>query len=185
VPAIEPLAEVNAERDRSAAVVLLDEIDKADPDMPNGLLVPLGSTEFVVTETGTVVRRGGGSGHSDLLIVITTNEERELPPAFLRRCVVHQLEPPDEERLVEIARRHLGQSGAAGRPSDEGLASSLATRVMSLRTQAQQLDRRPPSTAEYLDALHTCRALHVDVGSQELWDRVERLVLAKETAEGS
>jgi MoxR-like ATPase len=97
--AIEPGDGTNYER----VVVLLDEIDKADPDVPNDLLVPLGSGQFKVQETGFVVE----ALHPPL-VLITTNEERVLPDAFLRRCVVLVLEPPDENRLVDIAKTHFG-----------------------------------------------------------------------------
>jgi MoxR-like ATPase len=66
------------------AVVLLDEIDKADPDVPNNLLVTLGSLEFQVEETGQMV---SANKRTSPLVFITTNEERELPMAFLRRCI--------------------------------------------------------------------------------------------------
>src|SRR5687767_783409 len=66
------------------AVVLIDEIDKADPDVPNNLLVPLGSLQFRVEETGALVETDAKRAP---LVFITTNDERELPAAFLRRCV--------------------------------------------------------------------------------------------------
>jgi len=77
----EQSAETNAERSPDHAVVLIDEIDKADPDMPNGLLVPLGSSEFVVTDINTPVRTQPPRGDLDPresrhLVVITINEER-------------------------------------------------------------------------------------------------------------
>ncbi len=97
----EPNSEVNKNRDSDCAVVLIDELDKADPDVPNALLVPLGSMEFPVTdirERAVVVRlreaaktRLGKDGRnmSTLLIVITTNEERRTSarfPATLHRA---------------------------------------------------------------------------------------------------
>ncbi|MEV4516706.1 MoxR family ATPase [Dactylosporangium sp. NPDC049525] len=178
----EPFAEVNASRAAGRAVVLLDEIDKADPDVPNGLLVPLGSTEFQVAETGTLVRLApatDGVAGAPNLVVITTNEERELPPAFLRRCIVHELPRPDRPRLVEIGRRHLAQVGIAATSLEEQLLDALARRLEELAAQAVAAGRRPPSTAEYLDALVTCRALGVDVTSG-LWSKIERLVLSKD-----
>ena len=74
--------------DADRAVVLVDEIDKADPDVPNDLLVPLGSYEFRVEDEAPVV------AEHPPLVVVTTNEERELPRAFLRRCVILALEAP-------------------------------------------------------------------------------------------
>ena len=63
------------------AVLLIDEIDKADPDVPNDLLEPFGTKSFIVRETGEQV-----SAKRDVLLILTTNGERELPPAFLPRC---------------------------------------------------------------------------------------------------
>jgi len=89
------------------AVVLLDEIDKADPDVPNNLLVPIGSLSFTVRETGTEVR-----AMTIPLLVITSNEERDLPPAFLRRCIVLRLPMPSVDLLVSIAISHYGPDRA-------------------------------------------------------------------------
>lgn len=178
----EPFATVNKDRRPDGAVVLLDEIDKADPDVPNGLLVPLGSTEFQVAETGTPVKlvpTAEGYAGAPYLVIITTNEERELAPAFLRRCIVHELPRPDGPRLVEIGRRHLTQAGIAVTPGDEKLLAALAARLEQLAAQARGSGRRSPSTAEYLDALVTCRALGIDVTSA-VWSKIERLVLSKD-----
>jgi MoxR-like ATPase len=184
--AAEPFGSLNADRDQAHAVVLIDEIDKADPDVPNGLLVPLGSTEFLVTPIRLLVReQPSGDGLPHHLIVITTNEERELPPAFLRRCIVHTLPPPEPETLRDIARRHLAL--ADPRPADapaedplarENLLAKLAGKFFALRIEAQQRGERPPSTAEYLDAVRVCRRLLVEVDDQT-WRLVEPLVLLK------
>jgi MoxR-like ATPase len=177
--AAEPFGTLNADRDPEHAVVLIDEIDKADPDVPNGLLVPLGSTEFVVTPIRFLVRQPPSrDGLPHHLIVITTNEERELPPAFLRRCIVHTLPVPERETLLDIARRHLALGDPGDPPSQDDLLEKLADKFFALRAEAQQRGERPPSTAEYLDAVRVCRRLRVKVGD-ETWRRVEPLVLLK------
>src|SRR5262249_48654838 len=86
------------------AVVLIDEIDKAEPDVPNNLLVPLGSLQFQVEETGAEVKT---KRELAPLVFITSNGERELPPAFLRRCIQLELQPPARDALLEIARAHF------------------------------------------------------------------------------
>jgi MoxR-like ATPase len=183
-PPQEPHAELNATRDSERAVVLIDELDKADPEVPNGLLVPLGSTRFRVTETGAeIARRTDETGDPDdplsrLLVVITTNEERELPPAFLRRCVVHKLEHPGADRLVEIARLHFDRPPGTFDEKSERLCREIANRLEELRERAEESQTRPPSTAEYLDAVRACRSLEIDVDSDE-WSIVERVALAK------
>jgi MoxR-like ATPase len=176
---IEPFGVLNSRRDQGHSVVLIDEIDKADPDVPNGLLVPLGSTEFLVTPIRFLVRQQ--PAQDDLpnhLIVITTNEERELPPAFLRRCIVHTLLVPNRKTLLTIARRHLTLGGQELADQNKELLSQLADKFFSLRKEAQQRGERPPSTAEYLDAVRVCLRLKVRVGDPT-WKLVEPLVLIK------
>jgi MoxR-like ATPase len=178
---VEPNGDVNASRSPSRAVVLIDEIDKADPDVPNGLLVPLGSSEFRVTEINTVIRSGvaDGAAGSGLLVVITTNEERELPPAFLRRCISHTLARPDRARLVAIGGRHVAASPFLAARVGQRLLEQLADAVVDLRGQAVAKALRPPSTAEYLDAVWACASLGVAVGDPQ-WEAVRSLVLVKD-----
>lgn len=177
---------VNAARSGHQAVILIDEIDKADPDVPNSLLVPLGSGEFTVTDTGTEVRkepppdgyeaRKADQGRARHLVVITTNEERELPQAFLRRCVVAWLDEPDRARLGEIAKAHLEDEHWGG--EDEDLADAVAEEVVRARERASHEGLRTPSTAEFLDALRACRSLGIIPGSDD-WERLKNLVLIK------
>ena len=180
-PTAEPNAELNEQRSPYDSVVLIDEIDKADPDMPNGLLVPLGSNEFVVSETGTPIdpgRDGQPGPAGQRIVVITTNEERALPQAFLRRCVVLWLEHPDDTRLVAIAKAHLEVREGTFTKKDEALATALASELISLRASAARQALRAPSTAEYLDALRACRSLNISVGSPD-WEHLRDLVLIK------
>lgn len=97
-------SEPNLGDEHERAVVLLDEIDKADPDVPNNLLVPLGSFRFEVEETGETIELDRSARP---LIVITTNDERELPAAFVRRCIELRIPPPGRARLIEIAAAHF------------------------------------------------------------------------------
>jgi len=187
-PAVEPDEPTNSARSEDHAVVLIDEIDKADPDMPNGLLVPLGSNEFVVSETGTVIgpaaRAGQAGSAGRRVVIITTNEERALPQAFLRRCVVLWLPSPGPDRLVAIAQAHLTVYEKTFTPADESLAQALAAELIDLRGAAAQQALRAPSTAEYLDALRACRTLNISVGSSE-WNRLRNLILLKPQQPGN
>jgi MoxR-like ATPase len=182
--AVEPYGEVNAGRSTDCAIVLIDEIDKADPDVPNGLLEPLSSGSFVVYETGEKVERLARTTHqvaddaiSQLAIVITTNEERDLPPAFLRRCIVFKLEPPNADQLVKIARLHFS---GPGRVFEEELCRNLAGRVTLLQKQAEEQGSRPPGVAEYLDAVRACLALKITPGDSRAWQILSDVTLAKE-----
>jgi MoxR-like ATPase len=178
-PVKEPGEETNGVRSEQHSVVLIDEIDKADPDLPNGLLVPLGSNEFQVSDTGDVVslKRQDEQGAS-LLTVITTNEERELPEAFLRRCVVVWLADPDRDQLTAIAEAHLTEYEGGMTQDDKTLAAGLADTIIELRKVARHEAVRPPSTAEYLDALHACRRLGIRAGSDE-WADLTGMLLTK------
>ncbi|MGW2032890.1 AAA family ATPase [Streptomyces sp. NPDC001811] len=187
VPGSEPWVERwNHGRKQDHAVVLIDEIDKADPDVPNGLLVPLASHDFTVTETGRRVvvepatQQATDSGpFSRHLVIITTNEERELPQAFLRRCVIATApEPRTSDELVAIAREHLKARLKRVEESDMQLAEALAVELLLVRAAALKEGIRPPSTAEYLDALWACRELEITVGD-ERWSELKGLTLLK------
>jgi hypothetical protein len=180
-----PWPEINRHRSRDHAVVLIDEIDKADPDMPNSLLVPLGSNEFTVAETGAHIKKeaprdpaAAQDPDNHHLIVITTNEERELPQAFLRRCVVAWLPEHDEKRLVTIAEAHFRFYSRGFTATDRQLAALLATELKNAREEARKQALRQPSTAEFLDALRACRSLGITPDDSR-WDRLKRLVLLK------
>jgi MoxR-like ATPase len=121
------------------AVVLVDEIDKADPEFPNDLLRELDEMAFTVAEldeTVTATKRP--------LVIITSNAEKELPDAFLRRCVFHFLEFPDADRMQEIVRVHHPDL-------DESLVDAALKRFFELRTRRGL--RKRPSTSELVDWL--------------------------------
>ncbi|MBD2440985.1 MoxR family ATPase [Nostoc sp. FACHB-110] len=83
-------------------VVLIDEIDKADIDFPNDLLLELDQKRFIVEETGQEIEAKAAP-----IVLITSNDEKELPDAFLRRCLFHYVEFPSRERLREIINSHF------------------------------------------------------------------------------
>ena len=142
------------------AVVLLDEIDKADPDLPNDLLVVLGDGRFRVGELGDEGEITSRRKH--LLIVITTNGERELPAPFLRRCVCVRLETPGAKELESIARSHMPDL------DDSPHLSGWVRRMIDIR-HACKTDQHKPGTAEILDAIRACRDLGVNDESHKDW----------------
>ncbi len=81
------------------SVVLIDEIDKADRDFPNDLLLAIESRRFFIKETGEPIE---ADDQAFPLIIITSNQEKNLPNAFLRRCIYHYIELPNQERLRKI-----------------------------------------------------------------------------------
>lgn len=187
----EPFAELNETRDPLRAVVLIDEIDKADPNVPNDLLEVLGTNRFNVEEADHVVSResvkpaGNKSSpnrYGSLLTVITTNEERDLPNAFVRRCVVHQIAEPDEaekkrERLVSIALLHMAPMVKA-RKAGVKMVGEIAAKCLELRDDAKRRQRRGPSIAEFLDAVRFCLVRGLSPDNDE-WKVVQQSVLLK------
>lgn len=160
------------------SVVLIDEIDKADPELPNGLLVPLGSRRFTLSQTGQDIEP---EDETKALVVITTNEQRELPEAFLRRCLVVKLEHPEPAELVEVARAHVEAYGGTFTDGDRILARQLAEAVQLLRKEAAHRAHRKPSTAEFLDAFHACRRLGIRVDDPDgRWEKLRRMALIKQ-----
>ncbi len=150
------------------AVVLLDEVDKADSDVPNSLLEALGTLRFTVAETGEVV---SASGATPPFVVLTTNEERELSKPFLRRCVVLRLHRPTSERLLAIAQAH-------GLADDVALTRQAAERVEGLANDADLAGQPAPSAAEFIDALRAARELKVRADDPE-WAAVMDMALVK------
>jgi MoxR-like ATPase len=153
------------------AVVLIDEIDKADPDLPNGLLEVLGTGGFAVPELGLKVTAPADGPRP--FVVVTTNRERDLAQPFVRRCVVLALHPPSADRLVSVA-----AAWGLATDGDHALARSLAEEVERLNAEADEADEPFASIAEYLDALRTCLKLGITLASPE-WQAVRRATLRK------
>jgi MoxR-like ATPase len=146
------------------AVVLLDEIDKAEPDVPNNLLVPLGSWELRIEGLTEPVKL---ERPLQPLVVISSNRERDMPPAFLRRCVRLRLGYPSRSALIEIAARHVQES-------DDELVELVASNI--LRGEAPQV-----SPAEFVDAVRAAAGLGLDRSSTAgLWEDVRSIVLDPE-----
>jgi MoxR-like ATPase len=155
----------NLEGEHDRAVVLLDEIDKADPDVPNNLLVPLGSLEFQVEETGEVVT---ATEKRAPLVILTTNDERDLPAAFLRRCIELELKAPEWDRLQDIVRRHFPDLA-------EDDLHGIRERI---ERAAGEKGAGPPSPAELLDVVRAWSDLGPDL-CESAWEGVLEVALWK------
>lgn len=118
-------------------VLLIDEIDKADLEFPNDLLRELDEMAFHIPELDETVR----ARHRPV-VLITSNAEKELPDAFLRRCVFHFIAFPDRERMESIVKVHHPDLG-------DSLLSAALDRFFAFR-RTQGL-RKPPSTSELVD----------------------------------
>jgi MoxR-like ATPase len=130
------------ERD-AASVVLIDEVDKADLEFPNDLLHELDTMSFTIPETGRTV-----TARQRPIVMITSNNEKELPDAFLRRCVFHFIEFPARELMERIVRVHHPDV------QDQLLAGALEA-FYRLRTVDGL--RKPPSTSELIDWISALR----------------------------
>ena len=91
----------NAFESNKRPVLLIDEIDKADIEFPNDLLLELDKMEFFVYETGETIK-----AENRPIVIITSNNEKELPDAFLRRCFFHYIKFPDPDTMEEIVNVH-------------------------------------------------------------------------------
>lgn len=91
---------------RKRAVVLIDEIDKADLDFPNDLLNELDRQRFEVREVNPPIRVAAAKGHEPIIFV-TNNDEKPLPAAFLRRCLFHYIKFPEPDDLRRIVSHHV------------------------------------------------------------------------------
>ncbi|MBQ0961798.1 MoxR family ATPase [Ideonella sp. 4Y11] len=135
-------------------VLLIDEIDKAESDLPNSLLELLGQRRLVLPGLGLSVNV---PPHAMPLTVFTTNEERQLPQAFVRRCVVLNLEADPSisytDWLFGRGQSHFGEQ--TGRPArlGDGILRAAATQLVTDRHHAQQAGVQAPGLAEYLDLL--------------------------------
>jgi MoxR-like ATPase len=123
----------------SPAVLLIDEIDKADIEFPNDLLRELDRMEFYVYETQQLVK----ARHRPV-IMITSNNEKELPDAFLRRCFFHYIRFPDRDTMERIVEVHY-----------PGIKKALLERALTVFFEVRDVPglKKKPSTSELLDWL--------------------------------
>ena len=118
-------------------VLLIDEVDKADIEFPNDLLHELDEMRFTVTETGDEI-----AAAQRPIVLITSNDEKELPDAFLRRCIFHYIEFPDVRLMKRIVAVHHPTLDAA-------LLDQCLMKFYWLREQPEL--RKKPSTSELID----------------------------------
>jgi len=143
-------------RSEEQVVLLIDEIDKADLEFPNDLLFELDQMSFDIVETGEHFK----AKHRPI-VVITSNSEKELPDAFLRRCLFHYIEFPDSAMMEKIAQVHFPNLR-------HNLLSQIIARFYFIR-QKHELKKRP-STSELLDWIQAIVA--GGVSEQELNKRL-------------
>lgn len=130
-------------------VLLIDEIDKADLEFPNDLLWELDKMQFYINETKETIT----TKHRPI-VIITSNAEKELPDAFLRRCIFHYIEFPDAEKMEEIIRVHFGN-----------IDQKLCQKALEAFYEIRKMDeiQKKPSTSELLDWIQALMVSGVDI----------------------
>ncbi len=142
-------------------VLLIDEIDKADIEFPNDLLLELDRMEFHVYETGETIK-----AVQRPVMIITSNNEKDLPDAFLRRCFFHYIRFPDAGTMQQIVEVHF-----------PGIKKRLMEEALRLFFEVREVPglKKKPSTSELLDWLKLLVA--EDVGPEVLRERDPRKVI--------
>ena len=138
----------------TGVILLIDEIDKADIEFPNDLLLELDRMEFFVYETKETVKATRRP-----IVIITSNNEKELPDAFLRRCFFHYIRFPDEATMASIVAAHYPD-----------LKKGLVNQALSIFFGLREVPglKKKPSTSELLDWIRLL--VHEDVEPQDLAD---------------
>ena len=120
-----------------APVLLIDEIDKADIEFPNDLLLEIDRMEFFVYETGEKI-----AARQRPIVIITSNNEKELPDAFLRRCFFHYIAFPDKATMADIVKVHYPD-----------IQKTLVSEALNAFFEIREVPgmKKKPSTSELLD----------------------------------
>jgi MoxR-like ATPase len=142
-------------------VLLIDEIDKADIEFPNDLLLELDRMEFHVYETGETIKAAKRP-----IVMITSNNEKELPDAFLRRCFFHYIKFPEMETMQQIVEVHF-----------PGIKQRLVAEAMRIFFEVRAVPglKKKPSTSELLDWLKLL--LNEEMTPEQLRERDPRKLI--------
>lgn len=160
---------------KDGAVILIDEIDKAETDLPNDMLETLGNGAFPVPwqDQDKVVKM---QEQNPPIVIITTNDERELPAAFIRRCVVLNLNPPKDADKLQA---WLCKRGAVHfkEKCSESTRKSAAELLLESRENAEKKGVPPVGQAEYLDLLRVlCKHTNDEKDTVKRDEKHKRLI---------
>ena len=173
-PAAKPEDIPKGWQESHGVVILIDEIDKADAHVPNGLLEVLGENRFLPLGRETPIRLN--KDHAAPLVVITSNEDRVLPPAFVRRCIVLKIDLPGGtaseieknnnhlvDYLVKLGQAHF-EDRFGSKAEVKTVYRTIAEQLAEDRLVAIQQSLRPfPGPAEYLDILRAIEKISGDI----------------------
>lgn len=142
-------------------IVLIDEIDKADIDFPNDLLLELEEQCFRVAETNNKIE-----AKQPPIVIITSNNEKELPSAFLRRCIFYYIEFPSYDDLIKIVNAHFPDS------LEQDLIEDAVDKFIELReTGSSRRNGKKASTSELLDWIRWLK----HYSNEEAWEIIDTL----------
>ena len=158
------------------SVVLIDEIDKAEANFANDLLSELDTRSFFIKETGKPITVHPGALP---IVIITSNNERELPDAFLRRCVFYHIKFPDKERLAQIVKKRF--LDVSNELVDNALTRFLELRESMFADKGEQ--GKKVSTSELLDWFDVLRRSPNDEALQKVNGRMPASLLLKSWAD--
>jgi len=153
---LQPMGEafVKSKDDTTRAVLLIDEIDKADIDFPNDLLNELDKSRFTIKETKKTIR-----SEAEPIVIITSNDEKDLPDAFLRRCVYHYIKPLKRSILEDIIKGRFFSK----EPKNEELIKKALDQFITIRKHLRANKTsvgKNVSTSELLDWFEAIKHYH-------------------------
>jgi MoxR-like ATPase len=153
-------------------VLLIDEIDKAEPDLPNDLLDVIERQRIELTDGSHIE----ADQSSETFTIITSNRERKLPAAFLRRCVHLYIDKPNAISLKKIALSHFGDQI----DDTDDIVDDLIKKVIFYRDNTSSENLHAPGTSEFLDALKVCKQHGIKPNDKDpVWLQVEKSILKK------
>ncbi|MFT3824258.1 MAG: MoxR family ATPase [Chitinophagaceae bacterium] len=125
-----------------SSVVLIDEIDKAPRDFPNDLLNEMEQYEFNIKELNQTVQKPNSKAR--IVVIMTSNSEKNLPNAFLRRCIFYHIPFPDTGKLLDITRSRM-------QIKDASYDTSILQAIEKFNTYRSKAINKKPATSEFLD----------------------------------
>lgn len=153
-------------------VLLIDEIDKAEIDFPNDLLLEIEDSEYYISETDS--RTQLMEGARPPIVIITSNNEKELPAAFLRRCLFHYIEFPREPVLKQILHRRFERAQHVLGERHEAVVHETVALFTKVRERLKQASEKQNSTSELIDYMQAI--LHQVESKQYTAQGVESLL---------
>lgn len=151
------LKQLQGKKAAQSSVVLIDEIDKAPRDFPNDLLNEMENYSFQIKELNLQINKAASDAR--IIVIMTSNSEKNLPNAFLRRCVYYHIPFPSNQKLLEITRARM-QVG------DASYDDSILKAIEKFSEFRRQAINKKPATSEFLDWMNVLRKFNLLNGKQ-------------------